>query len=314
MQRFFITFIRSCFIIAVASVLLFAVSCDKEDELVLSNYTYTKHQINLSRPVQYAIYRDQLNSDDSRVIYYFHGAGGNELTWLDTHKKIISEWQKRGTPIPIVVGLSFGYRILLIPSIEGNENSGYLEYFVEQVIPTIESSLPSPVMTRDVMGFSNGGINAAQVFFRYPELFNKAVILSPAIYTVSPFNDEEIHHLIMRERARRPKIKVFIKELLTGETYLENAIIGRVNNGKLKYFTDPESWDKSNLLLHMERPVTTQNQVYFACGSLDGGGFFSGTEDLVQSAKGLGYNVIWKPFKGGHLIVNQDDIANFLIE
>lgn len=64
-------------------------------------------------------------------------------------------------------------------------NAKYLDFFVQELIPLIESEYPaiSSPQNRAIMGTSMGGLTATYFAFSKPEVFGLAGIQSPAFYT-----------------------------------------------------------------------------------------------------------------------------------
>ncbi len=64
-------------------------------------------------------------------------------------------------------------------------NSKYLDFFVNELIPKIESTYPaiSNAQNRAIMGASMGGLTATYFAFSKPDVFGLAGIQSPAFYT-----------------------------------------------------------------------------------------------------------------------------------
>lgn len=64
-------------------------------------------------------------------------------------------------------------------------NTKYLNFFVDELIPKIESAYPaiSNAQSRGIMGTSMGGLTATYFAFTKPDVFGLAGIQSPAFYT-----------------------------------------------------------------------------------------------------------------------------------
>lgn len=64
-------------------------------------------------------------------------------------------------------------------------NTKYLNFFVDELIPKIESTYPviSNAQSRGIMGTSMGGLTATYFAFTRPDVFGLAGIQSPAFYT-----------------------------------------------------------------------------------------------------------------------------------
>jgi pimeloyl-ACP methyl ester carboxylesterase len=100
------------------------------------------------------------------VLYFFHGAGGNERqtpAWTDGKFTTIA--------------ISWG-RVWFL-------KDDKLDAFVHEIIPALE---PSNIGRRVVYGGSMGGFNAYLAWSQAPELFVAAAFVCPAFVTSSPFD------------------------------------------------------------------------------------------------------------------------------
>jgi len=281
----------------------------------ISDYSKDTYTVNAEVRFKYTIYKDLRGFDKTTVLYYFHGSEGNETAWYRSHKSIINEWRKSGRPSPVVVGITFGERWQLFPKIPGKNKSGYLELFVNEIMPSIEKQINVKVEKRYVMGISMGGANAAQLIFRYPELFEKGVIISPYIYPVSIFsNSKLIDEFVSREYVKKPGAKRWIINKIIGDRKLKLSVYGHIYNLKRDYFPDRESWDKADIFINMKEPPRgSRLKIYISCGYYDDYGFYPGAEKLALKAISLEYPVTWKTLNGGHMIMNDMEVAEFLI-
>lgn len=293
---------------------IFMTGCSNDD--TITGYSGESCRVNSQLPYTYTIYRDLHGCDCSTVLYYFHGKGGNAATWFDSNKDIISEWRKTGKPSPVVVGISFGERWLLIPKNPVKEKSGYLELFVNKIMPHIEKQLGISVSHRYVMGFSMGGANAAQLIFRYPELFEKGILVAPNIFPISIFSDPAIIDEFARsENSRIPGLRHWIEYNIFKNDRLKDSVYMHFEKFKKEHIPDSETWDKTDILLNMKKPPSGKTiKIFISCGDSDYNGFYPGARKLAETADSYGYEITWRPFKGGHEVRNKRDIAAFLIK
>jgi pimeloyl-ACP methyl ester carboxylesterase len=262
----------------------------------------------------YAIYRIATGCAEGTVLYYFHGSGGDEGTWLQANGGIIEAWKARAIKPPIVIAVTFGREWLLFPG-EASANAVHLEEFVNDLIPEIEARIGGHIVRRRVFGFSIGGQSAAQLFFRYPELFDAAVLASPEIYTfpiyapdaqIDAFASSLPHHgLGIRTWIKRNVLKLSSAKI-NPMIYSELSLIK-------SYLVDHNSWAMADILSNM-RPIPPgkKARVYISCARLDGYGFFPGASELAKLAAEQGYKVDFEALAGNHMTLDQPRIAAFL--
>jgi pimeloyl-ACP methyl ester carboxylesterase len=268
----------------------------------------------------YAIYRPASGFDDSRLLYYFHGSGGDERTWAQANQGVNSAWEKRGTKPPIVVAVTFGREWLLFPEIASSRGPS-LESFVDRLMPEIEDRIGNRPAQRLLYGFSIGGANAAQLFFRYPRLFERVAIVSPQIYGFPIYAPEKEIAAFARgavpdrgEGSRVEGIRDWIKYRLLRRDYASGGIRRELALLR-RYVPDSESWARADILANMRRaPDGQPRSAYISCGREDENGFFPGANELANRAASKGYAVAFDPLAGGHMTIDEEKIARFLAE
>ncbi|MGE3758388.1 MAG: alpha/beta hydrolase-fold protein [Pseudobdellovibrionaceae bacterium] len=144
-------------------------------------------------------------SKSQNVIHYFHGSGGNERSWVNSGSlfradKLRDIWEANGIDAPVVVAVSFGPSWSLVEANSGI-NSEYLQKYVDSILPMVESRVGFIVRERILLGMSMGGGNAAQLFLKYPKLFTKAALISPAIVDMAPSDVDFINHMVDENHA-----------------------------------------------------------------------------------------------------------------
>lgn len=127
-------------------------------------------------------------SSNKDVLFYLHGAGGDEKFGSFVLKSLKNNWNNQNHEAPVLISVSFGPFWLLTKANEA-PYSGLLEVFKNSVMPTLEEkALGGPAKKRLLLGHSMGGFNSAQILFHSPpELFAKAAILCPGIVDLSPW-------------------------------------------------------------------------------------------------------------------------------
>jgi len=277
-----------------------------EDDLTSACYVYTS-------PIPWSYCEtNTMGGDPSHLLYYFHGKGGNEKTWLQSNRQIRARWREKGIAAPTVISITFGEKWLLAPK-NANPKSGLLDFFWQVVLPRVESNRQHPVKKRSVMGVSMGGYNAAQLLFRRPGLFQKGVLVHPAITTVSPYAaDWQIDEYTDTVRQRTKDLKYMIKSILhhTDQAKTNVEIIFETSK---TFFPDNASWEESSPLRLIET-ITNPDRpsLFISCGTRDEFGLFAGAETLATKAREQNMNIIWQPLKGGHGIIDSVAVADFL--
>lgn len=127
------------------------------------------------------------STDSFPVVYMLHGAGSDELSWVDrggikvTADALIERSQLRPS---IIVMPTLGK-----DSWYADANSDQSETaFVKDLIPYVENKYKAQTnrQGRSIAGLSMGGYGALNLSLSNPELFCSAGILSPAIYDPFP--------------------------------------------------------------------------------------------------------------------------------
>lgn len=305
---------RICIVLAAFMIFSAGLSecTDKGKTEGKKEYIQEIHHSKISPGCIYDIYRTPSGCDETAVLYYFHGSGGNEHIWAQANRKVIDSWKKRSFKSPLVVAVSYGSDWLMFPE-EVSGRGVHLETFVHDIMPEIEQHLGGKITRRFLYGFSIGGANVAQLLFRYPELFEKAVIVSPQIYCFSIFApDEEIDALSRTVNVPVSGVIDWIKRnILKWNSVARNI---RRELAQLKWnVPDPQSWARADILANMRRaPEGRRIRVYISCGRQDGNGFFPGSKRLAAQASAHGYYVTFDSLEGGHMALNGPRIASFL--
>jgi pimeloyl-ACP methyl ester carboxylesterase len=164
----------------------------------------------------FCIWRHQ-GSKSTDVVYYFHGNGGDETSWdSPEHRALYSEWTALGIDSPVVISVSFGNTWFLSEQ-TGFFSRSYYDSFIDGVISTVEAQLGHPVTTRTLMGESMGGFNAARLYLRAPQLFQRAAVLCPAILTLGPHSSKsDVNAYLARHQpyVRRDLVELWLKKMV----------------------------------------------------------------------------------------------------
>lgn len=259
----------------------------------------------------YSIYKTK-NSDESHILYYFHGHSGDSKTWLNSHAEIRNYWNKNNIASPIVVAISFGPKWFMVKK-NKSEKSGLLEFFWKNILPSIENQQTKPVLKRSIMGFSMGGFNASQVFLSKPKMFHKVVLVTPAIYNFTPFSKEEvINSFIERTRSYTTNFKNKIKLFFTGADRT-TSLIYVILNAQKEYLPDQKSWQLSSPFSLVDKVNTSSlPEIYISCGNKDEYGFFETSKLFANSLKKNSFKVNWHEINGGHNSIDSTGVASFI--
>ncbi len=274
------------------------------------------HQSGGKPQFTYAIYRSALGNDSSSLLYYFHGTGGDENSWRLTCRGTMAEWARRGVRPPIVVAVSFGSEWLMYPE-KASARAVSLEGFVRSMMPEIERQVGGTVRRRLLFGFSIGGANVAQLLFRYPELFDRAVMASPMIYPFPLYEPEpgiEAFIKAVEETVRPDSLLDWIKTAIFRHDVVRKCVREAVATMRW-YVRDPEAWARADILSNMKCPPRGRRiPVYISSGRQDVNGFFPGSELLGKLASTRGYDAVFEALEGGHLSLDEARIADFLAD
>jgi pimeloyl-ACP methyl ester carboxylesterase len=217
------------------------------------------------------------------ILYFFHGVDRKAEDWQDRPEfnALRSLWEKTGRGMPTVLSVSFGPRWFM-KAADGND-PGVHNTFVREIMPALENLIGGlGPGKRMVLGESMGGANAALLFIREPQLFDRAAFLCPAFSTVSPFSVFDIGKYILRNKADGVLTWYFMG--------VARDLIGR-----------PEAWSPNNpldMITHMVGPQTPP--VYVTSGENDEFGFFEGGLTYANISHDRQAPIQWVPRQGKH--------------
>ena len=145
--------------------------------------------------------------DPTTILYVLHHAGGSERTWTDypVARKFYAWFAKRKLPAPRVVAVSYG-RYWTLMEEAGETQPALLRPFVDGLLPEIEGAFKPAPTQRMLWGTSQGGLNGASLILREPELFARAVLSCPAIFSFPMYSNSEADAYIVRLKAVRKSV------------------------------------------------------------------------------------------------------------
>lgn len=247
---------------------------------------------------KYCVHKDA-DSQNAEVLYRLHGAIGDIGDWnSNSHftKRIVELWNEQGFQGPTVVEFTFGQLWVLAPK-NSKPASGLLETVVNDVIPRLESEVLglTAAPSRILYGESMGGLNAAILLMKAPQMWRRGVIVCPAIASLSPYaSNAEVQDYINRTGANPMLVQFSLK-------------VAR------DYFANDQDWAQVDPLIAGQRELGPQTPPFhLSCGAKDEYGFFLDTEAFAGLATQKGVPVTWQPLEGGHCAVDATAVANYL--
>ncbi|WP_413587588.1 alpha/beta hydrolase-fold protein [Bdellovibrio sp. HCB274] len=243
--------------------------------------------------VKYCI-NDVNRTVNEDVVYFFHGISASEKSWFKKNdtRSIAKEWVRNGYE-PTVITISLGPVWMLVE----NQKHQYLSLFRDQILPYLEDQIGGLRQGRRlIIGQSMGGFNAAQASFKIPGLFERVVLLCPAITVVGPYSTpQEISDYKRRTRA---------------EGLLVDSLVGISK----RYIIDLRDWDEHNVLnLPARYPMGFLKPLYYvSTGRGDNFGFQEGSELFANAANKTGFQAQSVPVFGYHCSFNLKGVSNFI--
>lgn len=249
------------------------------------------------------------DGDLSHVLYYFHGHGGNATTWVNANRDIIDYWNSIPGKSPVVVSVSFGIKWLFADT--PDVDNPY-RFFMDIIMGNVESQLSSPVNRRSLLGVSMGGYNGLVIMADHRDKFQKAALISPAIYQLSPFagTDERCNYIEQIRPRRYPFKEVIKRYVLRKDTFRKN--VNYVLDGQVTYFKNDQIWRSHTPFLRFNKPVGNP-EFYISCGDHDMFGFYQPAKRLHTYLSERGITSTFQSIKGGHIVKDPLAIADFLI-
>ncbi|WP_413578724.1 alpha/beta hydrolase-fold protein [Bdellovibrio sp. HCB290] len=235
---------------------------------------------------------DRTRNED--IVYFFHGISASEKSWFkkgDT-QSITKEWSRQGYE-PTVMTISFGPVWMLVE----NRKYQYLPLFRDQILPFLEGQVGGLRQGRRmIIGQSMGGFNAAQASLKMPGLFERVVLLCPAITVVGPYSPQQD----INEYKRR--------------THAEGLLVDSLVGISQRYIVDNNDWDIHNVLNLPERyPMgVLKPRYYVSTGRGDNFGFQEGSEIFANTAIKSGFQAQSVPVFGYHCSFDRRGVSNFI--
>jgi S-formylglutathione hydrolase FrmB len=221
------------------------------------------------------------NSPASRsypVLYFLHGLGDNEQTFLKSGGwDLVEDLRQQGEISEFLIVVPEGKRGFYINSFNGRVR--YSDFFIHEFMPYVEShySIRRERSARGISGVSMGGYGALRFAFADPELFSSVSAESAALITESPRELDAMH----------------------GPGPLDREL-GAVFGNPI----DLRHWNQNSPFV-----LATQNRkliradglaIYFNCGDEDELGFDKGAEALHKQLLAEGIQHEFHLYPGNH--------------
>lgn len=129
-------------------------------------------------------YSDSTKNFD--VLYLLHGHGGNETIWMGSGeiKSMIDNLILSDSIKDFIIVMPDGGNSWFVDGVEKMESA-----IIKDLMPTIQKNyrLRTDFEATSIGGMSAGGYGSLRFILKYPELFQNAILMSPASYL--PFPD-----------------------------------------------------------------------------------------------------------------------------
>jgi S-formylglutathione hydrolase FrmB len=212
----------------------------------------------LARPVPYCVLLPpSFDADKTRrfpILYFLHGLGDNEQTFLHTGGwNLVEDLREKGRLKDFLIATPAGAASFYINSRDGQVR--YEDFLLQEFFPFIERHYRARPgrANRAISGISMGGYGAFHLAFAHPQLFSSVSAHSAALIE---------------------KLPVF----LSGNAGTPGR--ARVLGGVFGVPPDPEFWERNSPLTRARTAPLSGLKLYFDCGSEDDFGFDSGAVAL----------------------------------
>ncbi|NCN27423.1 hypothetical protein GW915_07585 [bacterium] len=246
-----------------------------------------------------------VGSQSKDVLYFFHGAFGNEKNWTgginaDMRQRVRLYWQESGYDAPTVISLSLGTLWMVRDHESKDGDLANLDLITNSLIPELEDKhLGGELQGRRLlMGVSMGGFNALTLMMKRPELWNKAAIIAPMIPLCDPWISD---------------IKQYI--CVSSDENKNNLFLAKIAHDLVKaQFPLPEQWESANPL-NLAKSELNPNSVPFllTVGNIDSFGFYTNGKQFAERAQNLGAPITWLPTGYKHGVYDAEVLAEYLI-
>jgi len=214
----------------------------------------------LAHPVNYCvILPPSYDAEKTRrypILYFLHGLGDNEQTFIHTGGfNLVEDLWERGQIGEFLIATPNAGASFYVNSYDGKMR--YEDFLVQEFLPGIEGRYRTRTgrANRGVSGVSMGGYGALHLAFHHPELFSAASAHSAAIID---------------------KLPAFTAPTAGG------GMRSRVLGGTFGSPPNPAFWDRNSPLTLARSANLAGLKIYFDCGDQDDFGFETGASALDQ--------------------------------
>lgn len=210
----------------------------------------------LARPVPYCVLLPaSFDADKTRrfpILYFFHGLGDNEQTFITTGGwNLVEDLRERSQLKDFLIATPAGGASFYINSRDGKVR--YEDFLVREFFPFIERHyrVRPGRANRAISGISMGGYGAFHLAFAHPELFSAVSAHSAALIVRLPS--------FLSGNGTVPA---------TGRARLLGSVFGQP--------PDQSFWERNSPLTLARSASLSGMRIYFDCGDQDDYGFDSG--------------------------------------
>ncbi|MFH2204626.1 MAG: alpha/beta hydrolase-fold protein [Elusimicrobiota bacterium] len=236
----------------------------------------------------------EAEEDPTSVLYFLHYAGGSEMSWreIPLSRFYYSYFRRRGLPAPKVVSISYGPDWVLLEE-PGEKFPALFNRFIERDMPLVEAKI-GEVQRRYIWGMSQGGLNAAELVLKRPELFDGAVLSCPAFYSVSIYAaDEELRRYTRRTHADH-----------------EGSVMWGIRRLR-PHVGGPQAWAREDPLA-LARENRRVPPLLIQANRRDEFGFYEGAGIFYRELRWRNQPVTFKPHRGGHCVIGIRQAVRFI--
>ena len=214
----------------------------------------------LAGPVPYCVLLPpSFDADKTRhfpILYFLHGLGDNEQTFLHTGGwNLVEDLREKSRLKEFLIATPAGAASFYINSRDGKLS--YEDFLLREFFPFIERRYRARPgrANRAISGISMGGYGALHLAFRHPELFSSVSTHSAALIE---------------------KLPVFLSGNGSAPASGRSRILGDV----FGLPPDPSFWERNSPLTIARTASLSGLKIYFDCGSEDDFGFDAGATAL----------------------------------
>lgn len=236
-------------------------------------------------------------SQSKDILYYFHGAMGDQKGWLGKASRIWKAWDGHGIDAPVVITISFG-RIWMMAEKNSSPLSGAFETITKKMMPEIEARWwkHAGEGRRLLAGESMGAFNAFQLLSHFPNRWSRVALMCADVADIGPFSSIDDMDDYVKETGAD-------KFLTFWEKIMDRMFYG-----------DEDAWDRAAPIKMAPKIFGPDTPPLYISGShLDQFGFFSGDQWLAKLAAERGISVLWDELPGKHCAYTPDTVAQFIV-